>query len=617
MPGNARTIPSEAAKSACTFTILSEGTAVSRTYHVLSVIVHKEINRIPSATIIMVDGNPATQTFDISTQPDFEPGKHIEIKAGYRAEEETIFKGIVIRHGIKIRQRSSVLVIECRDEAIRMTVAPKSKYFRDQTDSDVMEALINGHGLDKSVASTSTQMEELVQYNTTDWDFMLCRTDVNGMLCIPNDGKINIDKPSFSGEAALTIEYGATIHDLDAEIDARFQFNTIEAKSWNPAEGAAITEQAEDPGTPDPGNISFSSLADVAGDDTFHLQHSGLLKEPELRAWANSMMLKHRLAKIRGKVTTDGTAAVIPGQMIRLNGVGERFTGKLFVTGVRHQIENGNWQTVFQFGVNPEWFAETYKVIPPMAGALIPGIEGLQIGIVTQLEGDPENHNRIMVRLPMIAEDTDGIWSRVATLDAGANRGTFILPELGDEVIVGFINNDPRHAVVLGSCHSSNAAPPLTAADDNHEKGYVSRSEMKILFNDDKKTLHIETPAGNKIVLTEEDKAVTIEDQNGSKVTMDSAGCEVKSSKDIKLDASSGNVTITGMGGNSIKIESGGITLESAAKLTLKGSQVEINGSQLAVNAAMSQFSGVLKVDTMIATTVIGTSYTPGAGNIW
>src|SRR5438094_137092 len=106
---NAGTIPSEASKSVCTYTLLSGGTALSKTYQVLSITVNKEINRIPSATIIIVDGEASKQSFDISNKADLEPGKEIEIKAGYKGTEETIFKGIVIKHGIKVRKSSSVL----------------------------------------------------------------------------------------------------------------------------------------------------------------------------------------------------------------------------------------------------------------------------------------------------------------------------------------------------------------------------------------------------------------------------------------------------------------------------------------------------------------------------
>jgi len=563
--------------------MLSNGNEVSRTYQVLSIVVNKEINRIPSASIIIMDGEPSKESFEVSNMPDFEPGKELEIKAGYRGQEETVFKGIVIKHGLKVRKTSSVLMVECRDKAVKMTVSCKNKYFKDMKDSEIMEELIDAYGIDKDVAATPVQHEEVVQYNSTDWDFLLCRVDANGLLCIPDDGKLAVVKPDFGAETALAVQYGATVHDLDAEIDARLQFKAVKAAAWNPADNALIADvEAEDPGVPDAGNLSSDALADVIGEEGFMLQHSGRLTEQELQQWANAKMLKHKLAKIRGRVTTDGTAAVKPGQMIQLNGIGDRFEGKLFVTGVRQQISGGNWETAFQFGLNPEWFAQSYSVQQPMAGALLPAIQGLQIGIVSKLEGDPEGEDRIMVRLPNISTEDEGIWTRISTLDAGKDRGTFFRPEIGDEVIVGFINNDPRFAVILGMCNSSDKAAPLKGSDDNHEKGYVSRSKMKVMFNDDKKTISIETPAGNKVALSEEDKSISMEDQHGNKLLMDDSGITLESIKDIVLkatgDLKTEGVNITMKGSAQAKLEgSAGAEVSSGGSLTIKGSIVQIN----------------------------------------
>lgn len=612
---NERVIPSEAPRSVATYTLLSEGNEVSRTYHIVSILVHKELNRIPFATIILVDGDPAAQSFPASDAADFEPGKILEIKLGYRGNEERVFKGIVVKHGIKARQGSGVLVIECRDAASKMTIVPKSKYSSDVKDSDVIEDLINDHGLDAAVEATDITHKELVQYNTTDWDFMLCRADANGLLVFVSDGKVAIKKPELSAEAALNIQFGATVFDLDAEIDARLQFSKVTATAWDSSQGEMIDGvDAEDPGAPETGNITASQLAKVMGEDGISLSHVGALDQQELQQWANSKMLKNRLAKIRGKVTTEGISTVIPGQMISLQGAGERFEGKLFVTGVRQHMMEGIWKTTFQFGLSPEWFAETYKTRQPLAGALIPAIQGLHIGVVTDLE-DPDAKNRIKVRVPTISATDEGIWSRVSTLDAGNNRGTFILPEINDEVIVGFINNDPRYAVVLGMMNSAHYPAPLKPSNDNHEKGYVSRTEMKMIFNDDKKTIQIETPAGNKLSLTEEDSAIKLEDQNGNTFIMDGDGFKIESQKDIKVSAM-GNYDLSDSAGNSIKMEASGITIQAAAKLSLGGAQIEINGAQLSVGAAMAQFSGVIQTSTIIATTVVGTTYTPGAGNI-
>jgi len=580
---NERNIPSDRPKSVVTHTIISGGTEVSRQYQLLSIIVNKEVNRIPMATLVYTDGELSKQSFELSGKADFEPGKEIEIKVGYSTDEKTLFKGIVIKHSIRVRNKNSVLIIECKDKAVKMTAACKNKYSLDSKDSDIIEELIDTYGLDKDVTSTTVTHKQIVQYNCTDWDFMLCRAEVNGLLCIPNDGKLSVAPPEFSGDSALTIQYGATVHNLDAEIDARLQYKSVKGSVWNYTDQELLKDtEAEDPGVPNAGNLSADTLADVIGETEFRLFHGAKIEEPELQAWVNAAMMKNRLSKIRGKVTTDGTADVLPGQLIQLNGVGDRFEGKLFVTGIRHQITEGLWQTTFQFGINPEWFVQTYNVQQPMSGAMLPAIQGLHIGIVTQLESDPDGEDRIKVKIPVINNDEDGIWCRVATLDAGEKRGTFFRPEITDEVIVGFIDNDPRHVVVLGMLNSSAKPAPLTAADDNHEKGYVSRSEMKMIFNDDKKSFTLETPAGNKFIITEDEKKIHLEDQNGNKITMNEDGIKMESAKDIIMkatgDIKAEGVNINIKGSAQTKVEGGsGAEVSSGGTTNVKGSMVNIN----------------------------------------
>lgn len=580
---NERMIPSDGAKSVATFTILSAGNAVSKQYHVLSITVNKEVNRIASATLILLDGEASEQSFQISNQPDFEPGKEIEIKAGFSSQEETIFKGIVIKHGIKVRKKNSVLVIECRDKAVKMTGACKSAYYKEVKDSDVMEELVDKYGLDKDVQPTTYTHQQLVQYNSTDWDFMLCRADANGMLVFDDDNKVSIAKPEFSGNAALTIQFGATVLDLDAEIDARFQYKSITGSTWNyTTQELDDSTEAETAAVPGAGNLDKDTLAGVLDEEKFTLFNSARLEEPEIQDWVNAKMMKHQLAKIRGRVRTEGSAAVKPGQLIQLNAVGERFEGKLYVTGVRHEVEEGTWQTVFQFGINPEWFAQAYNIQQPLAGGLLPAVQGLQVGVVTQLQDDPGGEDRILVRIPVIHASDDGAWCRVSTLDAGKERGSFFRPEIGDEVVVGFINNDPRHGIVLGMCNSSDKPAPITAADDNHEKGFQTRSKMKMIFNDDKKSFTLETPGGYKFIITEDEKKIHLEDQHGNKITMNQDGITMESVKDVVIKAT-GDVTAEGVnvnikGSAQAKLEgSGGAELSSGGTTKVKGSLVNIN----------------------------------------
>ena len=167
--------------------------------------------------------------------------------------------------------------------------------------------------------------------------------------------------------------------------------------------------------------------------------------QQELQEWTNATMMRSRLSKIRGRAKFVGVATLTSGDVIQVAGVGDRFNGKAFVTAVRHEVGDGTWDTHIQFGLDPERYACLYTdVIDTEASGLIGGIKGLQIGIVVQLQNDPEGQDRILVKVPVIDDTAKGTWMRVATLDAGNDRGAFFRPEIHDEVIVGFINTMVR-----------------------------------------------------------------------------------------------------------------------------------------------------------------------------
>ena len=588
MPNDSN-IPTPASPDVCTSAILLDGVQLPGSYHVLSVIVTRELNRIPVAVLNLRDGEASQSTFEGSNSDLFVPGKEIEIKLGYRSQDDTVFKGIIVRHSIKVRSSGSLLIIECRDKAVKMTSGIKSKYFIDKKDSDIMEELIGTYGLSKDVEATVPSLKEVVQYESTDWDFILCRAEANGQVVMVEDGKIIVAKPATGGASVVSVKFGTTLLELDAEIDARIQSKGIKASSWNATDQEVIETEAAEPTTTNNGNLSASDLAKVIGGDALEIQHGGKLSSPELQAWADGRLMKERLARIRGRAKFQGFAGVLPGKVIEVNGIGDRFEGKMYVSGVRHAVSEGNWETDVQFGLNPKLFSETYNLRPMPASGLLPAVTGLQTGIVTVLEGDPDGEDRIKVRLPMISTSDDGIWARISTLDAGSERGTFFRPDIDDEVIVGFLNDDPRHPVVLGMVHSSAKPAPEPPKDDNHRKGYVSREKMKFNFDDEKKIITLETPAGNKMMLSEDAKGISFVDQNGNKITMDDSGITIESVKDVIIKAA-GDVKIDGININvkasaAFKAEGTATTEVSGANTTIKGSAAAIiQGGMVQIN---------------------------------
>jgi Rhs element Vgr protein len=575
-------IPTPATPDVCSISVLVDGDQVSGEFNVLSATVSNELNRIPSASVQLRDGEASRQTFEASDTEHFVPGKEIEIKLGYLGDTETVFKGIIIKQLVRVRKNGTRLSLECRDEAVRMTSGLKSRYFTDTTDGDMLDELIGEYGLDRSVETTRPSLKEVVQYDSTDWDFLVCRAEANGHVVAVRDGKITVGRPITDAEPVVTAQFGATVLELDAEIDARWQVKGVSAVAWNATDQEIVTADASEPSVTASGNLSSSELSDVIGGGPHLLRHGGKLGEPELQAGADGRLLKDRLAKVRGRVRFQGFGGVTAGDVVDVAGIGKRFAGKQYVSGVRHTFANGNWETDVAFGLGPETYAATYPVTAVPAGGLLPAVNGLHIGVVTALGDDPEGEDRIKVRLPVISVSEEGVWARLATLDAGKQRGTFFRPEIDDEVIVGFLDGDPRYPVVLGQCHSSAKPAPETANDGNNVKGYVSRSKMKLTFDDDKKVIVLETPAGNRLTLSEDAKTASLVDQNGNSVTLDETGITLKSAKDLILKAS-GDVKLEGSNVEA-KAQSAfkaqgqsGVDINSSGTLTIKGSLVQIN----------------------------------------
>lgn len=184
-------------------------------------------------------------------------------------------------------------------------------------------------------------------------------------------------------------------------------------------------------------------------------------------------------------------------------------------------------------------------IIDTPAAGLIPAIHGLQIGIIDKYEDDPDKQFRVKVKIPSI--EKDGIvWARLASIDSGNKRGIFFRPEKGDEVILGFINDDPRQAIILGSVHSEKNPLPVgfEVTEENYKKGIVTKQGLKILFDDENKLIEISTSNSNIFRLLDKDKGIHLEDENGNTFTMDDKGFNIKSSKDIVIEGK--NITIKG-----------------------------------------------------------------------
>ena len=304
------------------------------------------------------------------------------------------------------------------------------------------------------------------------------------------------------------------------------------------------------------------------------------MDEAEATALAAAAWQTARLDLASGRVKCAGIATLLPGDTVKLTGVGERFSGEVLVTGVRHEFDTtGGWKTHLQFGGTAPDPALRERLQSNRTAALLAPVAGLQAGVVTDNE-DPDGEFRVRVRLPLVMDGDDGVWARVAAVDAGSDRGFFFRPEVGDEVLVGFLDDDPRLPVILGMLHSSAMAAPLSPSNDNPQKGYKSRSGIKLLFDDEKKSVTLLTPAGNSLVLDDDAQGITIKDQNGNKIVLSSDGIVIESSKALSLKS---GLEAKFEGGTSMDVKAGtALTCEGTASNDIKsGGVVKVAGSAI------------------------------------
>lgn len=202
----------------------------------------------------------------------------------------------------------------------------------------------------------------------------------------------------------------------------------------------------------------------------------------------------------------------------------------------------------------------------------------------------PPGPGRVKVRLLSFngVEGQDGpVWARVAVPFAGNGYGAFMLPNRGEEVLVSFVNGDPRMPIVVGSLWNGAAPPPEPSPGrDVACWSLVGR-------------------AGTRIAIVEEENGnATI-----SLTTPGGVGC-------VLQQGAGGSIEIQAAG-STLTIDTAGVRVETPAQVRVQASTVDVTAGQVTVNAAMSRFNGVVNCDTLIATSVVASTYTPGAGNIW
>jgi phage baseplate assembly protein V len=185
---------------------------------------------------------------------------------------------------------------------------------------------------------------------------------------------------------------------------------------------------------------------------------------------------------------------------------------------------------------------------------------GVVEALVAKVTDDPENECRVTLRFPFFDGATaESDWCRVAQPYAGNGYGAVFVPEEGDEVLVAFVQGDMRFPIVLGGLYNGEDKPPTdrTASKDQ------------------------------KLVRTKHGHQVVLDDSQGQEaIRITTAG-----GHELILDDASGTVAVTG---NGVKI-----TLEDSGTVTVQGTKVVVEATNIALGSAAAALSLILGEEFM------------------
>jgi phage protein D len=497
------------------------------------------------------------------------PGKALQVLFRSGKLQHTVFDGEIVEIEPNFDRGIQRLTIRAFDRMHRLARGQHARSFMNVSDSDLVRKLAEEVQLSAEVDTTATVHPYVFQQNESNLTFLQRRAAALGYLLYVQ-GKTLYCKAPRSTQAAVTLEWGQTLNEFHPRLTTIEQIETLEARGWDPAQKQPVVSTVSASAgiglakTGQPGN--GGTLVQSA----FHMSTRLLVADRPVRTQAQADQLARAAANrqagrfIEAEGSCYGNPKLVAGVPVSISKVGQRFSGTYFATSTTHTYSIEGYQTSFTVsGLHPSTLASTL-VEKDERNVL----SGLVIGIITDNQ-DPEGYGRVKVKYPWLAEDQSSDWARVVTPGGGNKRGMEFLPEVNDEVLVGFELGDIQYPYVLGGLWNGRDAIPERVV----EAGQVQKRLLR-------------SRTGHTITLDDSDSGggITIEDKNGNKVVLDSASNKLSIS--VKGDASieaQGNMTLQATG--QLQLKGNGVTIDGGTGNTeVKGLIINIQGRLINLN---------------------------------
>jgi len=506
-----------------------------------------------------------------------------------------LMSGEVTAVGLDIDRVGTFTEVRGYDHAHRLFRGRRVAVYPDMTLSDVVRKVTTRAGLqagtiDNVAGVGGRPHTQFSQDNVSDWEFLSRLADTVGAQIAVLDGKLDFKlarKPQGAPETTakananpLVLEVHRTLIALRANITAAEQVPEVEVRGWDFEAKQEVSAVA----TPTSAGTEVEGVDPVALAKKFGSPHF-LVADAPYRTQAAAKATAEALAAQLGGACAelDGVAKGNPklraGTAVTLTGVGKPFAGKYTLTSTRH-LFNADVGYTTEFAVSGRQERSFYGLVSGGGGGA-PARGGLVPAVVSDAK-DPAKLGRVKLTFPWLDKEFTSTWARTVQAGAGNGRGSVIVPEVGDEVLVGFEHGDFEAPYVLGGLHNGKDAVPKLSAEvvdgtsgEIAARGFVSRTGHRLEFvENDGITL---ASGDGKLVIKLDKKNQMIEVTSGKGVT-------VKAANGITIDAGQGPLELKGQKVSMKSMTE--IAVEAATSLGLKGtSGVKVEGATVSVAA--------------------------------
>ncbi len=492
------------------------------------------------------------------------------------------------------------IIVRGYDTSHRLHKGRQNRSFLNNTDSDIVRKIATEVGIQLGRIDPSGAAKEYVfQENQTNMEFLRERAARIGFELFIEDGKINFRKPEAQTDVQL--EWLDEISSFSTRVTSAEQVSAVEVRSWDYTQKKLITSKAvSEKVITDTGNQKGSSSSqkfNISKPPQMTVVDKPVFSAKEAEVMAQALCDELGGEFVYADAKAEGNPNIRPGKFVNLQKMGTRFSGKYYITETRHFYSQRVYTT--EFSVRGLRSGNLYNSISPQT-RLQPG-QTFLVGIVTN-NNDPNGLSRVKVKFPTLTEEHESYWARVVSTGAGSGRGTDWLPEINDEVLVGFEHGDIHRPYIIGAVWNGKDAPPTSVKDSvvagrvrlrtfktrvGHQLQFVdedkatsntgvyieTKGRNKISVNDTRRFIEIETSAGQRVLINDVDGSITIKANtritNAATASITSTASSITSTAGATMNMSSGGA-MSMTSGAAVSITAGGaITITTPGLLSI------------------------------------------------